>query len=63
MWKIQKLTFQDLEFKTCSLGYKITKKNDENSIYAYTLRQAELVCKLLNNNDQLAEEIRVCQQL
>lgn len=61
MWEIQKLTPQDLEFKTCGLGYKVYKEDDHNSLYVYTRTMAEIVCKLLNHNEQLGEEIRTCQ--
>jgi hypothetical protein len=51
MWEIQKLTPQDLEFKTCGLGYKVFKEGDHNSLYVYTKSMAEIVCEMLNDRE------------
>jgi hypothetical protein len=51
MWEIQKLTPQDLEFKTCGLGYKVYKEGDHNSLYVYTKTMAESICEMLNDRE------------
>jgi hypothetical protein len=61
MWEIQKLTPDDIECRACYLNYKVCKKDCYDSVYVYTISQAELVCNLLNHNEQLGEEIRTCQ--